>query len=351
MRRRTLLLLPLSLLLLCLGWWLWPRSTEVAAVVDAPTPSREGARLSRSSVPEAAPEADAAPDLAAEAGSEAPDDPAARAEALIADPNTHVVCDLGPDVPDGQAYLSVGGHSDFNGRIVQVVDGRAYLPLVYDLGPETEPFDIREGLFSLEGYGPVAIAWSDRPESGHGTCTAVIEPDLGRASLTGSITLRSSGAPADGAWLEGCGNLAFADGQGVVHMDIVPEPCSVIAMRQDGLLRTMSDRIEVTPKPGEDVILDIAISDLPRGGLGVRVAETDDGIVIEGVLDGGPAQTAGLAEGDRVVEVDGENADDLSLGDFVEVVGGDAGTSVDLTVDRGGELVRITVVREVLSAG
>jgi hypothetical protein len=89
-------------------------------------------------------------------------------------------------------------------------------------------------------HGPAEISWSDRPkDGGKGTGTAKITPEPGKASLTGTLTLATSGAPAAGGWVEGCGNLAFADDNGIVHMDIVATPCSVIAMRQHGALRPL----------------------------------------------------------------------------------------------------------------
>ncbi|MCB9675805.1 MAG: PDZ domain-containing protein [Alphaproteobacteria bacterium] len=276
-----------------------------------------------------------------------------RAKQLEEDPNTQVVCDLSIPVAEAEGYLAIGGHSDFNGRRVQVVDGKAYLPLVYDLGELGDAvFTERTGLFSLEGYGPATLSWSDPPEGGgHGRCTATIDPEPGRASLTGTLTLAGSGAPAAGAWVEGCGNMAFADEHGVVHMDIVTDPCTLLAMRQDGLLRTMSDPIPVVPVPGEDVVVDIEIPEARRGGLGVQIAESDAGIVIEGLIEGGPAEAAGLQPGDVVVEVDGESMTDVPLAELVERVGGEAGTSVDLVVDRSGERIELTLVREVLTPG
>lgn len=274
----------------------------------------------------------------------------ALAKQLEQDPNTHVVCELAMPVRRSEAYLAVGGHSDMNGRRVQIVKGKAYLPLVYDLG-ELNPdvvFEERSGKFSLDGYGPVDISWGDAPEGGGlGGCTAPIEPESSTASLTGTITLDPSGAPAAGAWIEGCGNMAFADQHGVVHMDIVPEPCQVIAMRQDGLLRTMSEVAPIAPTPGQDVVLDLVIPESRKGGLGVQISQADDGaILIDGLIDGGPAGEAGLLAGDVVVAVDGEPPADLQ--DFVTAVGGEAGTDVTLTVDRAGEQLDVTVTREVL---
>lgn len=276
-----------------------------------------------------------------------------RAEELENDPNTQVVCDLGLDVPTGTAYLAIGGHSGFNGRRVEVVDGKAYLPLVYDLGELGDAvFSERSGTFSLEGYGPQSISWSDPPEDGsHGYCTTEVEPEPGHASLTGTLLLDPSGAPAAGGWVEGCGNMAFADGHGIVHMDIVSEPCTVIAMRQDGMLRTVSEPVAVVPIPGQDVAVDFVIPEAKRAGVGVQLSQTEAGLLIEGLIEGGPASTAGLEPGDLLVEVDGMSVDDHSLGELVKRIGGEAGTEVGLVVDRDGQRLEMTVVRQELTPG
>ena len=316
---------------------------------DAATPSDVDRRLTHDPGP-----SHANPRLALGGATELTDaELDALARQLESDPNTHVVCELGIDIRHADAYLAVGDPEQFNGRRVTVVRGKAYLPLVYGRVEDPEDADAGgQGMFSVDGYGPVSVAWSDRPTEGLGRCTAPITPEPGQASLTGTLTLRGSGAPAAGGWVEGCGNLAVADQNGVVHMDILPKPCTIIAMRQDGLLRTMSEPVPIVPQPGEDVVVDIQIPEGPRGGLGIQLSIDDAGhITIDQILDTGPAGAAGLEAGDVVVEVNGESTEGMDLAEFVDEVGGEAGTSVAVTVDRDGEHVSFDIVREVLSPG
>ncbi|MEZ4320359.1 MAG: PDZ domain-containing protein [Myxococcota bacterium] len=357
------LVLALVLVLVLLGS-IVPTSSDDPAASGLGTRSAPVAKRTPRSDPRgsAGPTDDAAsepgadePDALSDAESTGPDgltdaELAERAAQLAADPRTHVVCDLGLPVRHAEAYLAVGGHSDFNGRRVEIIDGTAYLPLVYDLGDLGDAvFTERSGLFSLEGYGPAAIAWSDPPGDGSkGACTAPVTPEPGLASLTGTLTLSPSGAPAAGGWVEGCGNMAFADQHGVVHMDIVPEPCVLLAMRQDGLLRTVSPPVSVTPTPGQDVVVDLVIPEAPRAGLGVRVSSDEQGIRVDEVIEGGPAALAGLEAGDHVVGIDGEPLDPDDLAEFVERAGGTPGTEVSLDIVRDGQPQRITVEREVL---
>lgn len=59
--------------------------------------------------------------------------------------------------------------------------------------------------------------------------------------------------------------------------------------------------------------------------------------IISGVMDGSPAQEAGLREGDLINEVDGESTRNLSLTQVVNLVKGREGTTVHLTIYREGE--------------
>ncbi len=59
----------------------------------------------------------------------------------------------------------------------------------------------------------------------------------------------------------------------------------------------------------------------------------------------------GIEAGDRVAKVDGESTDDLDLREFVDRVGGEDGTEVDVVVDRAGERLEFTIVRQVLTPG
>ena len=73
-----------------------------------------------------------------------------------------------------------------------------------------------------------------------------------------------------------------------------------------------------------------------RPWLGMYAAETDGQIVVGGLADGGPAQRAGIRQGDLVLEVGGQRV--TSLADlFRKVWGlGAAGTEIGLTVARDG---------------
>ncbi len=71
-------------------------------------------------------------------------------------------------------------------------------------------------------------------------------------------------------------------------------------------------------------------------GIGVEVTEDQGGFAIAKVLPNGPAQFAGLAPGDKIVAVDGELMDGLSLAELSARLRGRRGEEVTLSVLREG---------------
>ena len=185
-----------------------------------------------------------------------------QAEALARDPVVDVICALDPAIDEGRAYLAVGEPGSFKGRLLQVVLGDAYLPLLDERGGE--------GWLSVEGYGPTPVRWTAPTEDGPGRCLG--EPVTlreGGTVITGTVRHADGGAPARNAWVEGCGGLGMTDEDGAYYMEVVAGPCAVMALRQDGQLRTIGPAAEVVAKAGVDTVVDLEIPGFPRAGLGV----------------------------------------------------------------------------------
>lgn len=84
-------------------------------------------------------------------------------------------------------------------------------------------------------------------------------------------------------------------------------------------------------------------------GLGIRMMndphpETGNIYVVK-VYAGGPAETAGLQNGDQITEIDGRTVENLGFEAAVNSLSGTEGTSVALTLLRGTETVQATVIR------
>lgn len=73
-------------------------------------------------------------------------------------------------------------------------------------------------------------------------------------------------------------------------------------------------------------------------GIGIEVAQTDAGIMVNRIFDDTPAASTGLKEGDRLIAINGEDITSLSLSEAVAKIKDSAtGTEVTLTVMRGEE--------------
>ena len=81
----------------------------------------------------------------------------------------------------------------------------------------------------------------------------------------------------------------------------------------------------------------------PRPWLGLFATEDEGRVVVVGFAGNGPAQRAGLREGDAVLAVDGQPVGDLAA--FFRAVWtlGEAGVEVPLTLDREGDVFDVQV--------
>lgn len=72
-------------------------------------------------------------------------------------------------------------------------------------------------------------------------------------------------------------------------------------------------------------------------GIGVQLSTEDEDIVVAAPIEGSPADEAGIESGDVVVAVDGKDVRDKDSSEIVEVVKGEKGTTVEVTVRRDGD--------------
>lgn len=87
-------------------------------------------------------------------------------------------------------------------------------------------------------------------------------------------------------------------------------------------------------------------------GIGAQLKDDLDGFTIVKIIEGGPAsQDTGLMEKDRIIAINGEPVVGMEITDAVELIRGDVGTSIFLTVlrekgeDSGEETVEIKIIR------
>ncbi len=82
-------------------------------------------------------------------------------------------------------------------------------------------------------------------------------------------------------------------------------------------------------------------------GIGITIQTREDGkgFEIMVVNEGGPAEEAGLLVGDVITAIDGNPTRDLNASDARNLVRGKEGTQVEITVDRNGQEMTLSVTR------
>ncbi|HLT63372.1 MAG TPA: S41 family peptidase [Pseudohongiella sp.] len=88
------------------------------------------------------------------------------------------------------------------------------------------------------------------------------------------------------------------------------------------------------------------------GGLGIEVTQQDGYIKIITPLDDSPAARAGVMPGDLIVEINGRPVRDMLVNDATELLRGEPGTTVDITLMRENEPepIDLTLTREIIAA-
>ncbi|MBX2825172.1 MAG: S1C family serine protease [Gammaproteobacteria bacterium] len=81
----------------------------------------------------------------------------------------------------------------------------------------------------------------------------------------------------------------------------------------------------------------------PRPWMGWFVQDTETGPVVAGVVDSGPAESAGLASGDEIVSINDESVADLASVHRAVWAAGEAGTRINVAWIREGEQQQGTV--------
>jgi len=89
------------------------------------------------------------------------------------------------------------------------------------------------------------------------------------------------------------------------------------------------------------------LSDSRRGMFGMAVMSTSQGLRVDAVTPGGPAEQAGLKAGDTITRIDGKP---IGTHGESELWHAQAGKSIALAVDRGGKLHELHVTPERLQA-
>jgi carboxyl-terminal processing protease len=143
---------------------------------------------------------------------------------------------------------------------------------------------------------------------------------------------------------------------GVINEKYVPATAADTVSDEDkvwgavqGLTGSLGDPYTVFLPPVENEIFSEDISGNFEG-VGMEIGIRDNVLTVIAPLKGTPAERAGLRSGDRIIEIDDESTEGLTISSAVSKIRGERGTPVVFTVLRDGEdeLLEITVLRDVI---
>jgi carboxyl-terminal processing protease len=117
----------------------------------------------------------------------------------------------------------------------------------------------------------------------------------------------------------------------------------------EGLASSLGDPYTVFFPPAESEIFATAV----RGnfdGVGMEVLAQDGAITVIAPLKNSPAARAGILAGDRIIKIDGKETSALSTEDAVQLIRGEKGSAVKLTIFRNGvkEPFEVNVTRDTI---
>lgn len=144
-----------------------------------------------------------------------------------------------------------------------------------------------------------------------------------------------------------------SDRAGRFTIDDVPpgthELTATHPVRGTGLLRGVVVRRGL---PTVSLVIDLAPgATAPKAvsaGVRLTLAERGNKLRVQSVAVGSAAERAGVAQGDELISVDGQDLDGLGMSDVKALLHGPAGTSVVIELQRSGRTIKLAVRREIL---
>jgi len=241
------------------------------------------------------------------------------------------------------AYGKLGARRDL-GAAVAIVDANGEFAVrVPTASPATEGFEL---IATATGWAPSA------PITARPGATGVVLAMTAGATIRGTVVAAEDGSPLPFARV-----VRESRGGGA---SVQPANPGVVS-RRDGtfaLTGVPAGRVSITIGAGarhpkiesglevqDGAALDlgaIALTALAPGekprlelvGIGVKLAADQQGLRVDGVIEGGGAQAAGILVGDHVVVVDGAKVSDIGLDGAIAKIRGVVGTTVTVSIER-----------------
>lgn len=85
------------------------------------------------------------------------------------------------------------------------------------------------------------------------------------------------------------------------------------------------------------------------GGLGIAVGKKEKKLIVVSPFDDTPAFNAGIKAGDVILNINGFSCENMSIDKAVSLMRGKVKTSINLTIERKGEIIPITIIRGLIT--
>jgi len=103
-----------------------------------------------------------------------------------------------------------------------------------------------------------------------------------------------------------------------------------------GLTSSLGDPYTVFFPPAENSIFQSEVKG-NFSGVGMEVSTVNGALTVVAPLKGSPAAAAGILSGDIILTIDGKDTSNMSTDEAVQLIRGESGTKVNLTIFRKGE--------------
>lgn len=114
------------------------------------------------------------------------------------------------------------------------------------------------------------------------------------------------------------------------------DPQEMVWHAIEGLARSYGDPHTIFMPPKETDKFETEISG-QFGGVGMEIGLRDEVLTVIAPLKGTPAEEAGIESGDKILEINDEDTRDMNVNTAVDLIRGEKGTDVVLTLYREGE--------------
>lgn len=117
-----------------------------------------------------------------------------------------------------------------------------------------------------------------------------------------------------------------------------------------GVVDSLKDPYSVYMNPKQFQELNIQIRGT-FGGIGVFVGQKDQNklTIMAPPFKGTPAEAAGLKQDDVIIEINGQETKDMDSDTAVSLMRGEPGTEVNLALQRGEQVIRVTIKRQLIN--